>query len=127
MTEPRFLLDSNICIYVLLDQAGASARAVTSQRVGSVVTSSIVYAEVMRGIPPSDTLALANARRFFEIIEPLPFDRAAADVCLAIPFRRGAYDRLIAAHAMSLGLTLITNNERDFADIPGLKIENWTL
>lgn len=127
MIEPLFLLDSNICIYVLLDEEGASARAVTSQTVGSVVTSSVVYAEVMRGISPSDSIALHNARRLFEIIEPLPFDRAAADAYLRVPFRRGAYDRLIAAHALSLGLTFVTNNERDFADIPDLKVENWTL
>jgi tRNA(fMet)-specific endonuclease VapC len=43
-----------------------------------------------------------------------------------LPFRRASYDRLIAAHALSLDLTLITNNEGDFADVPGLRVENWT-
>ena len=43
-----------------------------------------------------------------------------------IPFKRNRFDRLIAAHALSLGLTLVTNNEADFSDISGLGIENWT-
>ncbi len=44
----------------------------------------------------------------------------------SIPFKRSRFDRLIAAQALSLGLTLVTNNERDFADVPDLKVENWT-
>ncbi|MFZ1368469.1 MAG: VapC toxin family PIN domain ribonuclease, partial [Sphingorhabdus sp.] len=43
------------------------------------------------------------------------------------PFKRGNFDRLIAAHALSLGLTIISQNTRDFADVPGLKVENWTV
>lgn len=127
MTEPAFLLDANICIYVLTDADGQATRMVTSQDMGKVVTSSIAYAEVMRGIPASETEALAKARRLFELVEPLPFDRAAADAYARLSFRRASFDRLIAAHALSLHLTLVTNNERDFADIFGLKIENWTL
>ena len=57
----------------------------------------------------------------------LPFDEAAARCYAQLPFRRGRFDRLLAAHALSLGSTVITDNEADFADIPGLTIENWTL
>jgi tRNA(fMet)-specific endonuclease VapC len=55
----------------------------------------------------------------------LPFDMAAARTYASIPFRRASYDRLIAAHALSLGLTVVTENIKHFADVPGLKVENW--
>ena len=63
-------------------------------------------------------------------IQVLPFDEAAAErygvMRAAVPDRRrDAFDRLIAAHAASLGLTLVTNNEADFYDYPGLVVENW--
>ena len=62
----------------------------------------------------------------------LPFDEAAANAYAvlraAVPDRqRNAMDRLIAAHALSVGATLVTNNEADFKAYPGLTIENWTL
>ena len=60
-------------------------------------------------------------------IPVLAFDQAAGRAYAGLPFKRGRFDRLIGAHALSRGLTLVTNNERDFADIPGLKIENWTI
>ena len=55
----------------------------------------------------------------------LAFDAAAARVHAELPFLRGSSDRLIAAHALSLGLILVTNNERDFKDLSALKVENW--
>lgn len=93
--------------------------------VGSVGTSAISYAEVMIGARALDEER--KARRLFTRIEVLPFDSSAGAVYANLPFRRARFDRLIAAHTLSLGLVLITNNERDFADIPGLKVENWTL
>ena len=61
----------------------------------------------------------------------MPFDAAAARtfgrIQAAAPSRRNAYDRQIAAHAISLGLVVITNNEKDFSGIPGIAIENWTM
>lgn len=62
---------------------------------------------------------------FVELVPILPFDDRAAVAYASLPFRRARFDRLIAAHALSLGLTLVTNNEADFADIPGLRVENW--
>ena len=47
--------------------------------------------------------------------------------CPKLPFKRARFDRLLAAHALSLGVTIITNNEADFADVPELAVENWTL
>ena len=127
VADPEFLLDSNICISVLADAQGAAARRLGTMAAGSAVTSIITYAEVFRGIPPAKKAALAAARRLFALIAPLPFDIGAAEAYLRVPFKRARFDRLIAAHALAEGLTLITNNERDFADIPSLKVENWTI
>jgi tRNA(fMet)-specific endonuclease VapC len=62
-----------------------------------------------------------------EVIPVLPFDDAAAHAYARMPFKRARFDRLLAAQALSLEATVITNNEADFADLPGLKVENWTV
>jgi len=125
VTEPLFLIDSNILIYILQDGGSASARRVEQCAVGTVVTSAIVYAEVMRGIVAREPDRASVADSLFDLIAVLPFDAAAASAYARLPFRRGRLDRLIAAHALSCDLTLVTNNEADFADIEGLRIENW--
>jgi len=126
VTEARFLLDSNICIYLLEGRSDPARDRLQECVPGEVVTSAIVLAEVIRGIDPTNVAAVRSAGRFFRLIEPLPFDEQAAEIYAGIPFRRGRFDRLIAAHAVALSLTLITNNEADFADIEGLSVENWT-
>lgn len=127
MADPAFLLDSNVLIYVLADGQSKVAQRLSQCPIGTAVTSAIVYAEVMRGIPVEEHQALSRVRRLFDLIHPLVFDVVAADQYVRIPFLRGSFDRLIAAHALSRGLTLVTNNEADFANIPGLKVENWTI
>ncbi|WP_419809068.1 type II toxin-antitoxin system VapC family toxin [Sphingomonas sp.] len=124
MPEPLFLVDTNICIYLLDGRGEHAARRFQTRRRGEVVTSAIVRAEVMLGAKLREQVDRAEA--LFAQIEALPFDGRAADRYAGLPFSRGNLDRLIAAHALALGLTLVTNNERDFADIPDLRIENWT-
>lgn len=126
MTDAAFLMDSNIAIYILSDGGCGAAKRLVTMTVGSVVTSAISYAEVMRGIPSDEHDAIASAIRLFDRTPVLPFNADAAIAYSRLPFKRARFDRLIAAHALALGLVLITNNESDFADIPGLKIENWT-
>lgn len=126
VTDPAFLLDTNICIYLLEGLSEPARDRVQECTPGQIVTSAVVFAELMRGIDGSDPRALAAVEAFFGLFEPLPFDRAAAQIYARIPFKRGRFDRLIAAHALSLDLTVVTANEADFADIPGLCIENWT-
>jgi tRNA(fMet)-specific endonuclease VapC len=75
------------------------------------------------GIPGSCNVRRAAAR-LFEIVQVKWFDSAAAGSYARISFRRARFDRPIAAHALSLDLTLVTNKEGDFADIPNLKVEN---
>jgi tRNA(fMet)-specific endonuclease VapC len=64
---------------------------------------------------------------FVSVVPILPFDEAAALAYAKMPFKRARFDRLLAAHALSIGATVITNNEADFADVPGLTVENWTI
>jgi len=125
VADPLFLLDSNICIYVLKGASDAVRRRVESHAPGELVTSAIVFAEVMMGMRSSDEAARAEI--FFALVTVLPFDRAAAESYVTLSFKRGSYDRLIGAHALSLGLTLVTANERDFLDLPRLRVENWTI
>ena len=123
--EARYLLDTNICIYILDNPTAESRRRLNACDQGSLVTSAIVYAEVMVGAALRNTMVPAIA--LFAHVTPQPFGKAAGDAYAALSFQRGRLDRLIAAHAIALDLTLVTNNERDFADIPGLRVENWTL
>jgi tRNA(fMet)-specific endonuclease VapC len=116
-------LDTNICIYLLGGAAEPARARVERCRPGELATSMITFAEVLVGARRLD--AVAEAEAFFEVVKVLPFDRAAAKVYAELPFRRGSFDRLIAAHALAADLTLVTNNERDFANISGLRVENW--
>jgi tRNA(fMet)-specific endonuclease VapC len=93
---------------------------------GEVVTSAIAYAEVMRGLEHRSELDQRAAERLFELITPLAFSEAEAREYARLPFRRAAFDRLIAAHARALGLCLVTNNQRHFGDVENLQVENWT-
>jgi len=69
---------------------------------------------------------LAGAEALSDLVPALPFDRPAALRYRMMPSRRGTFDRLIAAHALALRLTLVTNKERDYGDVPDLRVENWT-
>ena len=88
------------------------------------MTSTLCVAEALYGITDDDQKVALD--RLLTVIEPLPFGMPEARCFPDVPFRRGKLDRFIAAHALATGLTIVTNNEADFADIPGLQIENWT-
>ncbi|MEA3065477.1 MAG: tRNA(fMet)-specific endonuclease VapC [Sphingomonadales bacterium] len=125
MDESLFLLDSDICIYALLGRSEALRQRLGEQPEGAVAISAVTLAEVGVGygaaIDQADEL-----KAFLAEVEVLPFDDSAARAYAALPFRRGSFDRLIAAHAIATGRTLVTNNEADFSDVPQLKVENWT-
>jgi tRNA(fMet)-specific endonuclease VapC len=127
MTEPLVLLDSNICIYLIEGLSEHVRRRVETFEPGELVTSAIAFAEVMLGVDPKDPLKVANAEAVFDLVPVLPFDAEAALEYWHLPFKRRSFDRLIAAHALSLGLPIATNDEADFGGIPGLRLENWTL
>ena len=123
----RYLLDSNILIALGLDADEAIVSRAAQCDADDMVTSAVAFAEVVHGSergkpPPLDRLAIIA-----EEIPVLPFDEPAARAYATIPFKRASYDRLIAAHALSLGLIVVTANEKHFADVPGLVVENWAV
>jgi tRNA(fMet)-specific endonuclease VapC len=125
MDESCFLLDSDICIYALLGRSDALRQRLREQPEGSVAISAVTLAEV--GVGYGDAIEDADdLKAFLAEVEVLPFDETAARAYAALPFRRGSFDRLIAAHAIATGRVLVTNNEADFSDVSQLKVENWT-
>lgn len=124
MTKARFLLDSNICIYILDRSSSEATRRLEQCEIGEAVTSSIVCAEVLLGA--AERNGYAPARGFFDQLPVLPFDETAAEIYARLPFKRQSFDRLIAAQALALNLTIVTSNVKDFSGIPGLRVEDWT-
>lgn len=129
----RYLLDTNLCIYLLKAQPPEVLARLAELDHGDAVMSVVVYAELRAGLEMHAASRAQNEaalRLLTDEIPVMPFDADAAEhyglMRAAIrDRRRDALDRLIAAHAASLGLTLITNNAADFRDYPGLTVENW--
>lgn len=123
----KYLLDSNIIIALTMNRSEGVVRRAAECDEGDMVTSAIAYAEVAFGSHRGDPPAIEQLSAFVEEVSVLDFDYKAALAYAALPFKRASYDRLIAAHALSHDLTVVTDNERHFADVPGLKVENWTV
>lgn len=129
---PRYMLDTNMCIYLMKHQPEQVARRFAACYVGDVVMSAITYAELQHGVAIS-SLAERGRDALAHLIEAIPvapFDAAAAASYAPIRYaarhrKRGQLDQLIAAHAAALKVVLVTNSERDFAAYPGLAVENW--
>lgn len=122
----HYLIDTNCCIYLFTNSYPALTARVLETPHGEIRLSAIVFAELALGSVNGKAPPIEALERFLEQMPLLPFDELAARAYSTLPFRRGSYDRLLAGHALSLGLAIITRNKRDFANIPGLKIENWT-
>lgn len=129
----RYMLDTNLCIYLMkAHPPGVLARLFQLDH-GDVVMSIITYAELCVGLEGLGPTRAQNERALHLLtsdIPILPFDEAAAERygvqrAAVRDHHRDALDRLIAAHATSLGLTLVTHNAAGFRDYPGLVIENW--
>jgi tRNA(fMet)-specific endonuclease VapC len=122
-----FLLDTDCAIYAMLGTYPSLRGHLAECEPGEVTISAISFAEIVmgenRGHPP-DREAIED---FLSVVPIIPFDETAARAYANLPFRRASFDRLIAAHALAVGATVVTNNEADFADVPGLKVENWTV
>ncbi len=122
----KYLFDSNMIIRAVLGVGDPLRAHLAACEEGDIVTSSVAYAEVAYGSVRGKAPAFDKLQAFVEEAEVLPFDHKAARAYATLPFRRASYDRLIAAHALSEGLTIVTDNVEDFADIPNLRVENWT-
>jgi tRNA(fMet)-specific endonuclease VapC len=121
----KYLLDTDCCIYLLAGGSEALNRRVAAQPEGSVGISAVTLAEL--AVKYRGELSAAPAlAELLESLPPQPFDDAAAWAYGRLPFKRGSYDRLIAGHALALGVTLVTNNDRDFTGLPDLMVENWS-
>lgn len=123
----KFMLDSNVVVAVSLAGGQAIRQRMSEHDDGDFVISAVSYAEVIHGSERGKPPPLIELETFVEEVPVLPFDHLAARAYARISFKRASYDRLIAAHALSLGLTVVTDNEKHFADVPGLKVENWTV
>lgn len=122
----RYLLDTNIIVALTITSNDNVVRRAGLCDAGDLVTSAIALAEVALGTERGQCPIPDELQAFLQEVPVLDFDEKAALAYARLPFRRGSFDRLIAAHALSLGLTVVTGNEKDFADVPGLKVENWT-
>lgn len=127
-----YLLDTNICIDFIDGRSGVAQQRVRDNHARGLDLSAITAAELLVGPRTSDD-PVGDRRKvqtFLSLVTVHDFDRRAAevyaDLARALGVERSSFDRLIAAQAVALGLTLVTNNERHFADVPGLMIENWT-
>ena len=128
------MLDTNMCIYLMKHQPPQVRERFAACFVGDVVISAVTLAELEFGIACSSP-AVQDANRsaldsVLEDIRVAPFDthaaRAYGPIRAAYKDRnRDALDKLIASHAVALGVTLVTNNEADFVNYPGLRVENW--
>ena len=131
----RYMLDTNICIYIIKNKPKKVIIELKRHKPSEICVSAITYAELTHGVEKSmavekNRLALTL---FFSNIEVLDFDIKAAihyGKIRAYLEKQGTpigpLDMMIAAHAMSLGYTVVTNNIKEFQRVPDLKLENWT-
>jgi tRNA(fMet)-specific endonuclease VapC len=130
---PRYMLDTNICIYLMKYQPPTVRARFSACYVGDVVISAITLAELEFGVATSGVARKRNQKVLEDLLDDIPVAPFSAAAAKAYgPLRaanrqrnRDALDKLIASHAISLGVTLVTNNEADFKDFRNLSIENW--
>ena len=130
----RYMLDTNICIYVIKHKPEKVLRKLQTIHPEDVCISSVTYAELVHGVEKSaavekNRLALSMLLANMEILD---FDAQAADCYGKIrsdlekkgrPI--GPLDMMIAGHGQSLGYTVVTNNVKEFSRVSALRIENW--
>jgi len=129
----QYMLDTNICIYVM-KRYPEHLRGRFERHREQICISSITLAELHSGAERSTKRAenLETIERFASRLEVLPFSASAAahhGQIRADLARRGKlagpYDMLVGAHARAEGLVVVTNNVREFAHMPGVRVENW--
>ncbi len=130
----RYLIDTNICIYIMNKHPAAVIKRFKQFELGEIGISAITVSELQYGVAKSNYRE-NNQQRLEEFIAPLEiltYDEMAARAYGDIRFGLeecgqpiGPLDLLIAAHALSKDLVLITNNDKEFKRIKKLKVENW--
>ena len=131
-----YMLDTNICIYIIKKKTSKILNEIRKKREKGLCISSITLAELKFGNANADILYKEKNEvalmEFLTIISIKPFDENAAGefglIKKDLKDRNsliGPFDMLIGAHAKSLGMILVTNNEKEFRRIKDLKVENW--
>jgi len=130
----KYMLDSNICIYLIKKKPYSLIEKLRRVDAKDVCISVITLSELEYGIEKSkkkeqNRLALAEFSASLEVLPFTPESTLAYGKIRASLEKKGriigALDMLIAAHALSLELTLVTNNEKEFKRVSGLQIQNW--
>jgi tRNA(fMet)-specific endonuclease VapC len=131
--KPRYMLDTNMCIYLMKRQPAEVAARFARCFVGEVVLSAVTLAELEYGVSSSGDNESRNREALDLLLEEIPAKPFGTEAARAYgPIQRAtrekkrdALDKLIASHAVALDVILVTNNEADFAGYPGLRVENW--
>ena len=129
------MLDTNICIYAMKNKPASVLNHLRKNMNTGLCISTITLAELEHGVCKSASRERNEVAllKFLALLKVLPFDESAAveygRICaylqsLGTPI--GPMDTLIAAHALSKSLVLVTNNVREFERVPNLAIENWS-
>ena len=128
------LLDTDVCIYLIRQRPASVLQRFDEYTVGDIGISVVTLAELEYGVSKSSKPG-RNKEALEEFVAPLvvaDFDRAATSVYgkmrAALEKKGqmiGAMDLLIAAHALSLNVRLVTHNVREFSRVPGLRVETW--
>jgi tRNA(fMet)-specific endonuclease VapC len=132
--KPRYMLDTNICIYIARQQPPRVKARFERLRPGQLIMSAITYGELLYGANKS--VERERARMLIEeLVRDIPVADIDSNAAQAYGEIRAALEKQgrlignndlwIGAHAMALELTLATNNEREFKRIQGLSVDNW--
>lgn len=129
----RYMLDTNLCVRVIRDRP-TPVRQRFDEEMGGMAISTIVLTELLVGAAKSmwPERNRTSVERFASRLHVLPFDERAAGHAADIRAdlerqgrKIGPHDSLIAGHARSRGLTIVTGNTREFERVDGLRCENW--
>ena len=130
----KYMLDTNICIYAIKKKPESVLKRLRSELDSGICISSVTLAELRFGVekslyPERNTVAISQ---FLVPLNVLPFDDTAAveygRICAFLQRKGtpiGTMDMLIAAHAKTVGIPLVTNNTKEFERVPDLLLENW--
>ena len=130
----KYLLDTDVCIYLIRNRSEKLRAVFNRHKPGDIGISVITLFELAYGVYRSQFPARNRAllEQFLQPLAVVEFDANDADTCGRIRAELaargqpiGAYDLQIAAQALTRKLRLVTNNRREFARVPGLRIENW--
>ncbi len=128
-----YMLDTNICIYIINARPPAVLARFRKEHLGSIGISSVTAAELAFGVAKSGSARNHEAlEMFLATLEIMPFDASTiwhyGELRAELERRGqpiGALDTMIAAHALAANTILVTNNTREFVRVPALRLQNW--